>query len=91
MTEVILFCIYTDILQCEMFPLSLRNHLELRTMILLPFEEFEAWVQDIADSRSPELRMGSSFTIWCICLFLNKLNCLESKSGAEDLAVRFEV
>lgn len=27
-------------------------------MILLPFEEFETWVQDIADSRSPELRMG---------------------------------
>ena len=50
--------LYTDILQCEMFPLSLRNHLELRTMILLPFEEFEAGVQDIADSRSPELRMG---------------------------------
>ena len=31
---------------------------ELRTMILLPFEEFEAWVQDIADSQSPELRIG---------------------------------
>lgn len=31
---------------------------ELRTMILLPFEEFEAWVQNIAKNRSSELRRG---------------------------------
>ena len=31
---------------------------KLRTTILLPFEGFEAWVQYIADNRSPELRKG---------------------------------
>lgn len=31
---------------------------ELRTMILLPFEEFEEWIQKIAENRLRELRKG---------------------------------
>lgn len=31
---------------------------ELRTSILLPFEEFDEWVQNIAENRPPELRKG---------------------------------